>query len=262
RRDTGSRHGPPNPPTATTARDSFPAARPRRRLQQQKVQFSCGGAYTFPAMKIMRLAVLLVAALTVARPVAAQRYSAVRDGEIVRLTDRTTDTSVSILPSVGNIAFEMVVKGHNVLRFPHASLADFKAMPNATGIPFMGPWANRLDEQAFYANGRRYAFDMSLGNIRGAIPIHGFVTATDQWRVKEWRASGEGAWLTSRLEFARQPLWMKQWPFAHTIEMTYRLSNGQLEVDTEITNQSADAMPVAIGFHPYFQLTDSARDDW
>ena len=213
-------------------------------------------------MKIMRLAVLLVAALTVARPVAAQRYSAVRDGEIVRLTDRTTDTSVSILPSVGNIAFEMVVKGHNVLRFPHASLADFKAMPNATGIPFMGPWANRLDEQAFYANGRRYAFDMSLGNIRGAIPIHGFVTATDQWRVKELRASGEGAWLTSRLEFARQPLWMKQWPFAHTIEMTYRLSNGQLEVDTEITNQSADAMPVAIGFHPYFQLTDSARDDW
>jgi aldose 1-epimerase len=25
---------------------------------------------------------------------------------------------------------------------------------------------------------------------------------------------------------------------------------------------SADAMPVAIGFHPYFQLTDSTRDDW
>ena len=29
-----------------------------------------------------------------------------------------------------------------------------------SGIPFMGPWANRLDEQAFYANGRKYAFDM------------------------------------------------------------------------------------------------------
>jgi aldose 1-epimerase len=35
-----------------------------------------------------------------------------------------------------------------------------------------------------------------------------------------------------------------------------------LEVDTAITNLSADPMPVAIGFHPYFQLTDSARDDW
>jgi aldose 1-epimerase len=38
----------------------------------------------------------------------------------------------------------------------------------------MGPWINRLDEQAFYANGTRYPFDMALGNVRGAIPIHGF----------------------------------------------------------------------------------------
>ena len=45
---------------------------------------------------------------------------------------------------------------------------------------------------------------------------------------------------------------MKQWPFAHTIEMTYRLTNGQLEVATEIVNLSSEAMPVAIGFHPCF----------
>ena len=48
--------------------------------------------------------------------------------------------------------------------------------PGLSGIPFMGPWANRLDEQAFYANGKRYAFDMELGNVRGAIPIHGFLS--------------------------------------------------------------------------------------
>ena len=70
------------------------------------------------------------------------------------------------------------------------TLADFKARPNATGIPFMGPWANRLDEQAFYANGKRYAFDMSLGNVRGAIPIHGFLTTTDQWQVTSVRSTG------------------------------------------------------------------------
>jgi aldose 1-epimerase len=212
--------------------------------------------------KAFRLLYLVLLACVLPAPVEAQRYAAVRNGEIVSLTDRSTDTVVSIMPSVGNIAFEMLVKGHNVLRFPHASLADFKARPNATGIPFMGPWANRLDEQAFYANGRRYAFDMSLGNVRGTIPIHGFVTTTDQWQVTAMRSSAEGAWLTSRLEFARQPAWMKQWPFAHTIEMTYRLTDGQLEVATEITNLSAEPMPVAIGFHPYFQLTDSPRDEW
>jgi aldose 1-epimerase len=33
-------------------------------------------------------------------------------------------------------------------------------------------------------------------------------------------------------------------------------------VETAITNTGAEPMPVAIGFHPYFQLTDSPRDEW
>ncbi len=70
----------------------------------------------------------------------------------------------------------MKVKGHDVLRWPYASVEEFKARPALSGIPFVGPWANRLDEQAFYANGKRYPFDMELGNVRGAIPIHGFLT--------------------------------------------------------------------------------------
>jgi aldose 1-epimerase len=35
-----------------------------------------------------------------------------------------------------------------------------------------------------------------------------------------------------------------------------------LEVTKVIHNLSADAMPVSIGFHPYFQLHDSPRDAW
>ena len=126
----------------------------------------------------------------------------------------------------------------------------------------LAPWANRLDEQAFYANGKRYAFDMELGNVRGAIPIHGFLQTTNQWQVVETNADARSAWVTSRLEFFRQPAWMKQWPFAHTIEMTHRLQDGALEVGRAIANLSAEPMPVAIGFHPYFQLTDSPRDEW
>jgi aldose 1-epimerase len=197
-----------------------------------------------------------------ATAVFAQQYSASRNGEAVQLQDARSQTIVSILPSVGNIAFEMKVKGHEILRWPYASIEQFKSRPALSGIPFVGPWANRLDEQAFYANGKRYPFDMELGNVRGAIPIHGFLTTTDQWHVIEMKADGTAAWVTSRLEFYRQPAWMKQWPFAHTIEIAYRLEQGELEVRTTITNMSAEAMPVAIGFHPYFQLTDSPRDTW
>jgi aldose 1-epimerase len=193
---------------------------------------------------------------------AAEPYSARRSGDVVRLEDVASQTVVSIASAVGNNAFEMKVKGQNVLRWPFESVDAFKAAPRLSGIPFLGPWANRLDEQAFYANGRRYAFDMDLGNVRGAIPIHGFLATTDLWQVVEVKADGKAAWLTSRLEFFRQPQWMKQFPFAHTIQITYRLADGVLQVATRIENLSAEPMPLAIGFHPYFQLTDSPRDEW
>jgi aldose 1-epimerase len=192
----------------------------------------------------------------------AAPYAANHNGDVVRLEDEASGTVVSIAPAVGNIAFELTVKGHNVLHWPFSSVADFKAKPAMSGIPFVGPWANRLDEQAFYANGVRYPFDMALGNVRGAIPIHGFLTTTDQWEVIEVGADAASAWVTSRLAFFRQPAWIKQWPFAHTIDMTHRLHDGVLEVRTTITNMSREPMPVAIGFHPYFTLTDSARDQW
>jgi aldose 1-epimerase len=209
-----------------------------------------------------RGAIVAVLISTAAMHARAQSYSARPNGDVVRLQDASTQTAVSILSSVGNIAFEMNVKGQNILYWPYASVDEFKARPGMSGVPFLGPWADRLDEQAFYANGRRYAFDVQLGNVRGEMPIHGFVTTTDQWRVVEAHADAEAAWVTSRLDFYRQPMWMKQWPFAHTIEIMHRLHDGVLEVQTTIVNLSAEPMPIAIGYHPYFQLTDSSRDDW
>jgi aldose 1-epimerase len=191
-------------------------------------------------------------------------YRAEQIADVVHLEDADKATAVSVLPSSGNVTIEMRVNGRNVLRFPYESVEDFRARDRRgmIGIPFLGPWANRLDEHAFYANGRRYAFDMGIGNIRGDLPIHGFLTTTDRWCVVEVKADAQAAWVTSRLEFYRDPVWMKQFPFAHTLEMTHRLARGVLEVRTRIENLSVEAMPVAIGFHPYFELTDSARDDW
>ena len=42
----------------------------------------------------------------------------------------------------------------------------------------------------------------------------------------------------------------------------YRLAGGALEISTLLANLSAEPMPVAIGFHPYFRLHDAPRDDW
>lgn len=209
----------------------------------------------------MKIATVLLAVT----PALAQ-YAAHRDGEVVRLEDARTQTVVSIMPSRGNSAFRMTVKGKDALQFPYASLeAYLKGPVRFAGIPFLAPWANRLDEAAFYANGKRYPFNLELGNVRAGQqnhPIHGFLTNAPQWEVVEAKADGGAAWVTSRLEFYRYPHMMAQFPFAHTIEMTYRLQDGALEVRTALHNVSEEPMPVAIGFHPYFQVNDAPRDEW
>ena len=138
----------------------------------------------------LRLAGVFLFALL---PACAQ-YSAHQSGDVVQLEDTKHDTTVSIIPSVGDLVFEMKVKGQNVLHFPYSSIEEFKARPSLAGIPFLGPWANRLDEQAFYANGKKYPFNMTPGNVRGDHPIHGFLSFTDQWKVIEVKADRKAAW--------------------------------------------------------------------
>ena len=196
----------------------------------------------------MRHAILLCALVL---PALAQ-YSARRDGDAVRLEDARTQTVVSITPSRGNNGASMKVKGKDVI--PSGG--------GMSGIPFLAPWANRLDETAFYANGKKYPFNLGLGNVRGPIPMHGLLQNASQWEVVEVKADQSAAWVTSRLDFYRNPDWMAQFPFAHTIEMTHRLKDGVLEVIVKLNNLSTSPMPVAIGFHPFYQVTDAPRDQW
>jgi aldose 1-epimerase len=214
----------------------------------------------------MNLYITMLAVLLLTTDAAAQagaQYSVRTKDDVVELEDTKHRTVVTIVPSAGNAAYSMTVNGTNILRSPYPSIEAFKAKPTRhAGNPFMAPWANRLDELAFYANGKKYPFNMELGNVRGPRPIHGFVTYTSQWKVIEARADARSAWVTSRLEFWREPSWMAQFPFAHAIEMTYRLQDGVLEVITAIENLSSEPMPISVGYHPYFQLTDAPRDAW
>ena len=201
--------------------------------------------------------------------VSAQPYSATQetvDGvSVVRLIERERDIRVSIAPKVGNIAYEMAVKGQNILWFPYDSVADLAAKPRLSGNPFLWPWANRLDSDGFWANGKRYELNTELGNFGrdGAKqPIHGLVQFSPLWEVVSLAADDSSASVTSRLEFSRHPDLAAQFPFLHTVEMTYRLSAGKLEVRTKIENLSSESIPVSLGYHPYFQVHDAPRDDW
>lgn len=191
----------------------------------------------------------------------APRYSVKTIGDIVQLRDSKTDSTVSVLTGTSN-AYEFVVHGKNVLSMNIPSTTALRNNPGLNGVPFLGPFANRLDEMAFYANGKKYSFDPGLGNVRSPIPQQGFLNSTHDWKLVSAKADANGATVVSKLDFYRHPDWMKQFPFAQTYTMTIRLKDGTLEVNTRIDNLSTDPLPVSIGYHPYFALPETDRNHW
>ncbi|MCU1329620.1 MAG: Aldose 1-epimerase [Bryobacterales bacterium] len=198
----------------------------------------------------------------------AQNYKAVKTTDhgidVIRLTDTARGVEVAVAPSIGNRAYEMTIHGKNILYMPTPDVGELKKRPGLSGVPFLAPWANRMADGGFWANGKKYTFNPTLGTVRlppTNIAIHGMLTSSDAWQVTEVKADGKSAWVTSRFEFWKYPDLMANWPFAHEYEMTYKLSNGELEVITNVINRSAQPMPLAIGYHPYFILPDVPRDE-
>lgn len=183
---------------------------------------------------------------------------------VVHLADAKHHTDVWIAPTLGFNSYDMTVNGKRVFYSPYKSVAEFKAKPAQLGNPYLAPWANRLDHEGFYANGKHYRLNPELKTFRSDgfhQPIHGMVVFAE-WQVTSLKADTKGAHVTAKLDFWKHPDWMAQFPFAHSTEMTYRLRDGVLEVETVIENLSADTMPVSIGFHPYFQVNDAPRNQW
>jgi aldose 1-epimerase len=211
----------------------------------------------------MKLAILL---LSVSVASVAQDYSArtiVEQGvSVIHLKDNARGVEVSVVPSIGNRIIEMKVHGKNILYHPSSDLAELRKSATGSGIPFLAPWANRLDALEFWANDKKYPFNMTLGNVRGPIPTHGLLGNSTLWEVMDVTADRKSAHVTCRLRFWKFPQLMAQWPFAHEYEMTYRLQEGTLEVQVTVTNLSAESMPVVLGFHPYYQIPDIPRDQW
>jgi aldose 1-epimerase len=181
---------------------------------------------------------------------------------IVVLRDAASATEVRIVPSIGNIAYSMKVRGSEVFWKPDSSLAELKAKPAQMGNPLLAPWANRNQGLTYWINGNQHHLHPG-GDLRpdgNGNPIHGLVIYTDRWQSSA-RGTDNGAWIRSRLDFSKHADWMRQFPFAHAIEMTYRLRDGQLEVHTEIENLATEKLPIAIGYHPWFQIP-GGRDSW
>jgi aldose 1-epimerase len=209
------------------------------------------------------LLVLCSTAVSLAADYTASRVT-VDSTEVIRLTDAAHKIEVSIVPSIGNTAYEFKVNGQNIMWSPYKSLAEWKAKPVQIANPLLAPWANRIDQDSYWINGKKYLLNAELNNFRrdpNGLPMHGLLQFA-QWKVVRLEASASEAVMTSRLEYWRHPEWMAQFPFAFNLQMTHRLKDGALEIETVVENLSGEAFPLSLSYHTYYRLFDAPRDEW
>ncbi len=174
-----------------------------------------------------------------------QRYSinsVVRDGVEVFLLEEGTRARATVAPELGQNCFSFET------RFPILETVDyasFRRKPTGYGIPLLFPFPNRIRDGEFMFQGERFRIDP---------PRHGFVR-DKAWRVIETGASNlDGAWVRSAIkasDYRREIL--DQFPFPFTLEVTYRVRNGALELDAIAENTGERTMPAGFGIHPYFR---------
>jgi len=181
------------------------------------------------------------------------------------LLDARLKMDVGLVPDIGNFAYQFKVDGKDVL-IPVASFKDYLEKHTfGWGIPFLAPWANRIDTDSYYFEGKKYLLNEGLGNIildNFKQPLHGLLVFEPRWKVvKTGGSEAEGAFVVSSLEFYKYPDLMASFPFAQVYEMTYRLKEGKLECTTRVTNAGKSDLPVHFAFHPYFH-PDGPRAAW
>ena len=183
---------------------------------------------------------------------------------VVRLRDSVADLTAEVLPEAGLNTSALILKGCNFLWRPELPLAETIDRKLLFGIPFLAPWANRLHENSYWVNGAKFEINRGLRNIRPDHydqPIHGLLLF-EKWQVEELHANDDGAELVSSFRFTQFPKLMAQFPFAHHLQMRHTLKEGRLHITVKIFNECNEAIPVSLGYHPYYTLPGRRRDDW
>ena len=183
-----------------------------------------------------------------------------------RLRDAARKMELVIVPDVGLYTYKFTVNGKDVFIAPASLKAYIDKHWFGWGNPFLAPFANRIDKDYYFFEGKKYLLNDSLGNLvrvpDSHYPMHGLLLFEPRWEVvKSGASAAEGAFLTSRLEFYKYPDLMASFPFAHTYEVTYRLKDGKLECTTKVVNVGNSRMPIQFGYHPYFR-PDGPREEW
>jgi len=169
------------------------------------------------------------------------------------------ETEAVFLPGHGMLGISLRHKGIEYLRRIE-ELKIFAAKNLTAGIPFLFPWANRLNGFQYEVAGRGVTLSPHSPVLRyddNGLPMHGMMWPHLAWSIKETTADT----LTATFDWSH-PRNLVVFPYPCRLTMTATVAPGSLTIETELTATSDIAVPISFGFHPYLGLPDVPRQDW
>ncbi len=166
------------------------------------------------------------------------------------------DTRVVVVPELGMVIGSFVVDGFDHVARP-GGIGALRG-GHTTAVPFLYPWANRLGRRSYTAAGTAVSLrGLPVHTDGNGLPMHGLLVGRAGWEIT---ALGRGR-VVARLAFGARPELLAAFPFPHTVEVEVKVATRALRVRTTVLADSAAAVPVSFGWHPYWRMP-GARDDW
>lgn len=156
-----------------------------------------------------------------------------------------------IVPAVGAnlVSLKNLEKNKSILRTPeNISAEQFSERPQVYGIPVLFP-PNRITDGTFTVDGKKYEFPIT--NPANNTFVHGFLHRR-AWQISAKEAYEDKAVVEALFVCDENTDFYSQFPHSFEFRLKYTLSADGLLQEISIKNNSAEKMPIGLGFHTSF----------
>ena len=163
---------------------------------------------------------------------------------LIDIADAAAGSSVTIAPERGALITSFKVRGRELLYLDQATFLDPSKNVRG-GIPILFPSPGKLTDDRWHCDGQS-----------GSMKQHGFAR-TRAWEVGD--VTPQAVTLTLQPDAAT--LAEYPWPFVATLQIA--IAGPRLRLTMQVDNLGTSTMPFALGYHPYFLVSDkrNARID-
>ena len=160
--------------------------------------------------------------------------------------------SFSIVPAFGANLLDLKFKNISVLDGYRTPEELIKNSWSKNIILF--PFPNRLRDGQYTHEGVTYQFDINNADTQNA--IHGFSKDVPM-TVANFKMDAHEGSITCEYQHDGSH---KAYPFKFNFKITFLLRGGEFEIVMQFTNHENKPIPVGLGWHPYFSISEKSDD--